>query len=433
MLWEDTFYENGMEITNRIAETIKRVDPALVAAIAIEARHAMKLRHVPLFIAREMARLPKHKAYVAGVLASVIERPDELTEFLAIYWKDKRQPLSSQVKKGLAKAFKKFNAYQLAKYNRDNSVKLRDVLFLTHPKPLDAKQEEVWKKLVDGTLESPDTWEVNLSAGKDKKETFERLIMEKKLGGLALLRNLRNMTEAKVDQSLVADAIRNMKVERVLPFRFITAARYAPNLESPLEEAMLKAIDGLEKLKGSTLLVIDVSGSMDAPVSAKTEVTGIDAACGLAILARELSEDVAIYSFSTRAASIPPRRGFALRDAIERSQPHGGTNLWTSLEAIQENEKGLREFDRVIVVTDEQSHDSRMVSTFKDVPNKYIVNVRTYRNGVGYGEWNHIDGFSEATIAYITEFEKVSESKAPVRDALDFVREDEEAQEENLE
>jgi hypothetical protein len=27
---------------------------------------------------------------------------------------------------------RKFNAYQLAKYNRDGKVKLRDVLFLTH-------------------------------------------------------------------------------------------------------------------------------------------------------------------------------------------------------------------------------------------------------------------------------------------------------------
>src|SRR5260370_20192169 len=52
-------------------------------------------------------------------------------------------------------------------------------------------QEKVWKQLVDGELAPPDTWEVALSGGGGKCETFERLIAEKKLGGLALLRNLR--------------------------------------------------------------------------------------------------------------------------------------------------------------------------------------------------------------------------------------------------
>ena len=40
----------------------------------------------------------------------------------------KRQPVSAQVKKGLARALTKFDAYQLAKYDRDSAVKLRDVL-----------------------------------------------------------------------------------------------------------------------------------------------------------------------------------------------------------------------------------------------------------------------------------------------------------------
>ena len=92
----------------------------------------------------------------------------------------------------------KFDAYQLAKYDRDGAVRIRDVLFLVHAKPKDADQEKVWKQLVDGELASPDTWEVSLSAGKDKRETFERLIAENKLGGLALLRNLRLMQKAEV-------------------------------------------------------------------------------------------------------------------------------------------------------------------------------------------------------------------------------------------
>ncbi len=53
---------------------------------------------------------------------------------------------------------------------------MRDVLLLCHAKPKDAEQAAVWKKLVENTLGPPGTWEVALSAGKDKREDFERLL-----------------------------------------------------------------------------------------------------------------------------------------------------------------------------------------------------------------------------------------------------------------
>src|SRR5271168_1450791 len=175
LLWEDQFYEDGVSIADRIKTLVPMVDPQRVAALAIVAREDMKLRHVPLLVVREMARHEKHRVLVADTLARVIQRPDELTELLAIYWADalgpmqqrKRQPVSAQIKKGLAKALTKFDAYQLAKYDRDGPVRIRDVLFLVHAKPKDADQEKVWKQLVEGELTAPDTWEVSLSSGSD--------------------------------------------------------------------------------------------------------------------------------------------------------------------------------------------------------------------------------------------------------------------------
>src|SRR5215475_13985831 len=233
LLWEDQFYEDGVTIAERIKALVPKVAADRVAALAVEARETMKLRHAPLLVAREMARHQSHRALVADTLARVIQRPDEMTELLAIYWADalgpmqqrKRQPVSAQIKKGLARALTKFDAYQLAKYDRDGAVRIKDVLFLVHAKPKDAEQEKVWKQLVDGTLTSPDTWEVSLSSGKDKAETFERLIAGKKLGGLALLRNLRLMQKAGVAKKTIAGAIDAMRVDRILPYRFIAAAR----------------------------------------------------------------------------------------------------------------------------------------------------------------------------------------------------------------
>src|SRR5215467_3327545 len=116
LLWESQFYEDGVEIAGRIAELVPKVQPEKVAALAVEARSQMKLRHAPLLVVREMARHKTHRHLVADALQSVIQRADELTEFVAIYWKDGRVPLSGQVKKGLAAAFPKFDEYQLAKY-----------------------------------------------------------------------------------------------------------------------------------------------------------------------------------------------------------------------------------------------------------------------------------------------------------------------------
>ncbi len=400
LLWEGSFYEDGQSVSDRIKENIAKVNGMIVSKIAVEAREQMKLRHVPLMIVREMARLESHKRYVADTLSKVIQRPDEITEFLALYWKDGRQPLSAQVKKGLAKAFTKFNEYSLAKYNGDNTVKLRDALFLCHARPNSKEQEDLWKRLINNELIVPDTWEINLSAGKDKKETWERLLSENKLGALALLRNLRNMFQVNVNDDLIRQAIIHMSVERVLPYRFISAAKYAPRFESDLETGMYKCIENMEKLPGKTVLLIDVSGSMDMrKVSERSDMTPMEAACGLAILARELCEHVEIYTFSNSAVYIRGRRGFALRDEIVNSQPHKNTYLKQSLTEINEKEY----YDRIIVITDEQSQDGITNPKGKG----YLINVATYKNGVGYREWTHIDGWSEATLQYIIESEKL--------------------------
>jgi hypothetical protein len=420
MLWEDTFYEDGKEISKRIAELIPDVKPEKVAALAIEARSKGKLRHVPLWVVRNMARIKSHKHLVADTLAEIIQRADELAEFMAIYTKDKEQPLSSQVKKGLARAFVKFSAYDLGKYNRDGKYKLRDVLFLTHPKPKDAEQAEVWKKLVDGTLESPDTWEVALSAsqGKDKKENWERLLRENKMGALALIRNLRNFEEQGVDRELVIASLDKMNVDRVLPYRFITAAKHAPRYEEALERAMFRCMESHEELPGKTILIVDVSGSMyNSPISGYSEMDRAHAACSLAILVREFSEKSAIYATAGsdsrrihKTELVPSRRGFALSDAIYgmcNPLGAGGIFLRQVCDYVKQHEQDA---DRIIVITDEQD-----CSGYDDAPSKadafgkhnYIINVSANRNGIGYGRWNHVDGFSEAVIDWILEYEKI--------------------------
>jgi Mg-chelatase subunit ChlD len=163
---------------------------------------------------------------------------------------------------------------------------------------------------------------------------------------------------------------------------------------------MFRSLEGrASTLRGHTVLLVDVSGSMEAPLSRRSEMRRTDAAYGLAILLREIAEKVTIYTFSDEAKLVPSRRGMALRDALDASQPHSGTYLGKALSHVEaENRAGC---DRLIVITDEQSHDSVPAPRGKG----YVINVASNRNGVGYGPWTHVDGWSEAVVDYIAELE----------------------------
>ena len=416
LLWEDGFYESGQTIADRITDLCGKVAPEVVAALAIEARHEQHLRHAPLLLLKALVK-HGHGSMVADAIEKTISRADELSEFVSVYWADKtnKKMLPAQMKKGLARAFGKFNEYSLQKYNRDNAVKLRDALFLCHAKPKDDEQAALWKRLVEGTLATPDTWEVELSGGKDKKATFERLIGDGKLGYFALLRNLRGMAEAGVDEAVVRAAIlaRKNGADKVLPFRYVAAARAAPRFEPEIDAALCEAVAGSAPLPGKTAVMVDVSRSMDERLSAKSDMKRIDAAAALASV---INGDMRVFSFSDNLVEVPPRRGMAGVDAVIKSQPHNGTRLFDAVAALNASVK----YDRLIVITDEQAEGlavrfgTYLQGNVKVMPDPagvgYVINVASNQNGVGYGKWHHLDGWSESVIRYIAASE-ISEAQ----------------------
>lgn len=398
-LWEGEFYESGQSISERISELCTKVTSLELANLAVEARVFMHLRHAPLLLLTELLKKePSKLVSKQDIIERVLLRADELCELVAVYWRNGKRPLSAQLKKGLAKALANFDEHQIAKYNRNNkgdAVKLRDVLRLVHPKA-EGERSALYKRIIDGTLAVPDTWETALSAGADKRETFERLLRECNLGDLALLRNLRNMQQAGVDEALVIEALERSAFSRVYPFRFIAAARAVPQWEPHIDRALLRRIASLEAPSGLTAVLVDVSGSMNSPLSSRSDMTRADAAAALGAI---FPGYVRLFSFSNRIEEVPPRRGMAGVDAILNSQQHFGTYLGSAVRWLNENVI----CDRLVVITDEQSHDS--------VPNPvaplaYMINVASAKNGVGYGRWTHIDGFSENVLSFIREIEK---------------------------
>jgi hypothetical protein len=207
------------------------------------------------------------------------------------------------------------------------------------------------------------------------------------------------MQYADVPVEVIRRGIAQANYDRVFPFRFIAAARYATRFEPDLERALFGVLDNQPRFKGHTVILVDVSGSMDSVMSAKSDMLRMDAACGLAMCLRELCDDVSIFTFSNHHVEVPPRRGFALRDAIVGSQSSSGTDLGGSV-----HEANKLVHDRLVVISDEQTRtaveDPKMTG--------YMINVAAYRNGVGYGKWNHIDGFSEAVLKWMHEYEQLA-------------------------
>lgn len=419
LLWEDLYYESGASVAQNIKELIPQVPARTVADIAYDAKFLQKLRHVPLYIATVMAGLDTHQHLVAEVTENIIRRPDELAEFLAIYWKEGRTPISAQIKRGLAKAFQRFNEYQFAKYRGDrNEIKLRDVLRLVHPKPETQEQSQLFKKIVDNTLETPDTWEVALSTGKDKKQTWERLIAERKLGALAFLRNLRNMNSAGVSKTAIRAGIEALNPKWLLPLHFLSAAKYAPEYEQELENLMMKMFENTPKLPGHTVYVVDVSGSMNGAISDKSEFSRLSVAKAMAMVAANLTEKFSLYvtagSDTTRVHKtmrVAPRRGFGTLHAIDEAKRHvGGGGIFTRqcLEYIRED-LGDVVPDRIIVFSDSQDCDlvNRTPKPFGK--RNYIVDVSSHKHGVNYeGIWDaEISGWSEHFIDFILAMEGI--------------------------
>ncbi len=434
LLWENNAYVDGKTAVEQMIALIPECDPRDVANLATEARVLQKLRHVPLLLAVEMLKHKEHKELVSQLLPRVITRADMLTDFMAIYKKQnnltKIKKIAAQAKKGLSASFSNFKEYHFAKYDREGEIKIRDVMFLCHPKPESAERAKLFERIANRTLDIPMTWEVLLSApGANKKEVWTKLITEKALGALAFIRNLRNMKDANVDHNVITEGLKALSGQMLLPNNFVNAVKYAPEFKAQLQELMLKTYSDLPKMKGRSIFIIDVSGSMGSTVSAKSELTRMQVAFAMAMLAREHCESVDIYltagggqmtgkrlpgdAAHTTVKVDYPSRGFDLiaqMDGMHRTMGYGGIYTRQCLAWIESQIDYVP--DRIIVFSDSQDCDygSKLPKPFGK--HNYIVDVSAHRNGVNFkGLWTcEVSGWSEHFLSFIGAYEGVENS-----------------------
>jgi len=392
------FYTDKDECINRLKTLLPKVPIPFAAKLAVYAREEMHLRSIPLVIAVELLKLERSKL-TEDFVERVIQRADEIPEMLSYFQlaneregTKKLNRLPNALKKGIARAFHKFDEYQFAKYNRDTEVRIRDAMFLTHPKPDTKEKEELFKKIADDTLAVPYTWEVELSKedGRSKKEKWEQLIASKKLGYMAQLRNLRNMLDERVDNieevlDFLSDPI-NVLHSRQLPFRFLSAYKEIVGFGSfrgstaleALEQAMQHStvnIKGFNE-KTNVLIACDMSGSMSVMLSPKSKVHYYDIGLTLGMLLQSKCKSVitGIFGEAWKVVQLPRTNILAniydlamLEDTVGHS-----TNGYLAIRYLRENKLTA---DKVLVFTDCQLWDSRSwyeeASTIKEEWQEY--------------------------------------------------------------
>ena len=377
----NTFYESKDDRVRRLRELVDKNDPVFVAKLAVYAREEMNLRSIPLVLLVELAKTHNGDSLVSNTLARVIQRADELTEVLAYYCQandiktDKLRNVSKQIEKGVAKAFNKFNEYQFAKYDRASAISLKDALFKTHPKPLNEDQVVVFKKIVDGTLDTPFTWETELSAKGNTAEVWNGLIDSKKVGYMALLRNLRNIVESGVDNARI-ETVTNylsspeaVKTSRQLPFRFLSAYRELLKNTSPSTSMILEALDkaiiaSVENVKGfdssqTIAIACDVSGSMQTAVSEKSTVQQFDIGLVLGMILQHKCKSVVSGMFGNTFKIINLPKSSILQNVMEFHRREGEVGYSTNGHLVLDGLiKSNVHADKVMMFTDCQMWNS---------------------------------------------------------------------------
>jgi hypothetical protein len=390
----DKFYEKNDERMWRIFNLVKKVTPEFVAKLAVYARTQMNLRSVPLLLTALLAKIHSGDNLVSRTIDKTVLRADEIMELLMCYQvcnpqdgEKKLKKLSRQIQEGLKKAFNRFDEYQFAKYDRDSVVKLRDALFLVHPKAKDAQQQEIFDKITNRQLQIPYTWETELSAlGQQQFETqgqkqsafrakWEELIFSGKMGYMALLRNLRNMLTTNVS-GIAIDTVANrlsdadqVQKSKQLPFRFLAAYREINGIENPntqyimsaLEQAVRHSAANIEGFGSETtvLLACDVSGSMRSPISSKSKVQLYDVGLMLAMLLKTRCRSVVSGIFGDKWMTVNTPSDNILLSTEQMRSLEGkvgfSTNGYAVIDYLITKKMAI---DKVMFFTDLQMWDS---------------------------------------------------------------------------
>ena len=381
MFGEPKYYGSTDSDIVRLATDCAKRDPEFLCNLAVYARNEFNMRSVSHVLTCVIAR--EASEYTRKTVRNVIVRADDILEIMACYETMYGKPWPNALKREVAEQLQRFDEYQLAKYNGGKrSITFKDVLRITHPTPANKEIEALFGKVLSDTLETPYTWETELSARGNTAEVWNELIASGKVGYMALLRNLRNIVKSGADIEPVLARIADpeqVAKSRQLPFRFFSAYRtlendrlMTPEIHRALDAALTASVDNMETLAGRTLIAVDASGSMGCLVSRNSTVRCRDIAALFGAMASRICEDATVCFFDCEGGwSQFGGTGYkivrfgkydsVLDATLKGIYDHGGgtqMDLPLTYALKEDATRDLKPFDRVIYFSDNECNSS---------------------------------------------------------------------------
>lgn len=411
-------YRSQDEVLTKIQDLVKSIeDKAFVAKTALYARNEFGMRTTSQVLAGELATLNATSGTSWGrdFYNAIIYRVDDMMEILGYYLeKNKDKPLPNALKAGFAEAFKRFDAYQLAKYKGDTrAVKLVDVVRLVRPKPSE-RNAAALAQLLKGELKNTQTWEAKISAAghiedegekeEARNEAWASLLKENKLGYLALVRNLNNIAVDTDDEAfkLAIAALTNkdaIEKSKVFPFQLFLAYKeveaqggrssrsYGDATKAPkaamkadrkakIMDALSEALDiacvNVPHMDGKTLVAIDNSGSMSSGMCAFSKTNAIDIATLFGVILAKANDSDVVF-FNDQAKFVPILKSRSTLDTVKMlANTTGGTSFESIFDLITKEGK---KYDRIFVLSDMEAWIQSSGSP--------VTMVNTYKSRVG--------------------------------------------------
>jgi hypothetical protein len=361
---------------------------------------------------------------VDGVLQRADEPGEFLAYWFSIAgkaWPKRYQAVKRGLKRAVARLYTEYAYGKWDKPNRE--YRFADVIEIVHPAPVAQWQSDLFRLIIDRRhgrrsdlaetlpmLRATREWRAIAAAdfrdprlldeafikaaglthedvmselgGKlDKGKVWEAVIPAMAPG--ALLQNLRNFDEQGVSDrvaervaGVLSDGER-VRRARLFPYRFLAAYRAAPSLRwgHVLEKGLAGSLELVPGLKGKTLILVDRSPSMfPGPYGTpnKSDITLADQAAlfgaALAVKAQdatlvEFGGDSALSGWGSRGNGVGSRRINVPRGAsvLKVVDSFGDSINGTDIpRAVKDN--FTSEYDRVVIVTDEQSRPGMLPS-----------------------------------------------------------------------
>ena len=367
---ENKFYESAEDQQERFEELTQKMADAygyeFVAKAAVFARNELGMRSISQFVASWLN--DKSFENKRAFYRNFMHRPDDVAEiFAAVDQLNIKR--SHALVRGAADYISSLNEYTLAKYKLNSrTYNMYDVINITHAH---SYAIDLYKA---GKLAAADTWEVNISAKFDKEERdqeWKRLVEEHKLGYMALIRNLNNILDnPEIDQDWICDILvpqitneNAIHKSLMFPYRFYTAYKnlniHNPALVAALGEAFkTAAIKNAPQLEGGSAIILDVSGSMESPISNKSNITIKEVGACFAVTLWLANPYCPIIKFGNRAKLMTGlsllENPFILIKRLCRNDNCGyGTEINPAFELL-DREIYAETYNRIFIISDMQ-------------------------------------------------------------------------------